>query len=510
MRVRPVGDQAVLVELPDLDAVLGLAAAARVALADGELAGATDVVAGYRTLLVSGADPAALATVLRDLEPMPAGAVDGSTVEIPVDYDGADLAEVAKLAGMTEAEVIERHTAPEYRVAFLGFTPGFPYLLGLDPALQVPRRASPRTSVPAGSVGLAGAQTGIYPRPSPGGWQLLGHTDAVLFDAFRDPPALLAPGGRLRFVAAGLTSSAVVPARPALAGDGRSGDVLVRRAGPLTTVQDLGRSGHAHLGVPRAGAVDERSARLANRLVGNLETAAVLEVTLGGLELEFAEPSFVAVCGAGSTVSVNGRGMGEDSAFSVPADGVLTIGPVRAGLRCYLAARGGFGVPEVLGSRSTDTLAGLGAAPLQDGDRLPIARGERAPVYYDIAPTPPLADEVELRIIPGPREEWLHETSRAELFSAAWTVTSTSDRTGLRLEGPVLERSSTDELLSEGLVPGAVQVPANGQPILFLANAPTTGGYPVAGVVLAEDLPLAGQARPGSTLRFRKVPAPQL
>jgi KipI family sensor histidine kinase inhibitor len=503
MRLRPVGDRAVLLELPDLEAVHSYSAAARAAQRVGTLAGASEVVPGYRTLLVSGADPAALAAALRGLEPQPPEEVAGRTVEIPVVYDGEDLAEVARLAGMREAEVIERHTSADYLIAFLGFTPGFPYLVGLDPALHVARRASPRTTVPAGAVGLAGGQTGIYPRPSPGGWQLLGHTDAVLFDPERDPPALLAPGGRLRFVPTDAAASAAVPERPRL----DEGEVLVRRAGPLTTVQDLGRTGFAHLGVPLAGAADERSARLANRLVGNVESAALLEVTVGGLELEFAAPSFVAVCGAGAPVELSGRPMGEDSAFSVGAGGVLRVGTVRTGLRCYLAVRGGLGVPTVLGSRSTDTLAGLGPAPLRDGDRLPVAHGERAPVYYDLAPTPPLADEVELRVLAGPRDAWLAAASRTQMFSACWTVTSTSDRTGLRLEGPVLERSSSDELLSEGMVAGAIQVPPDGQPILFLSNCPTTGGYPVVGVVLAEDLPLAGQARPGSKLRFRKVPA---
>jgi len=199
MRLRAAGECAVLVELPDLDAVHRLAAAVRTAA----LPGVVDVVPGYRTVLVTTAEPAALAAVREALPALPVPDLErarGRVVEVPVVYDGADLAEVCRLTGLDSGQVVRRHTAVEYLVAFLGFTPGFPYLVGLDPALHVPRRASPRTAVPAGAVGLAGAQTGVYPAASPGGWQLVGRTEVVLFDAQQDPPALLAPGDRLRFL----------------------------------------------------------------------------------------------------------------------------------------------------------------------------------------------------------------------------------------------------------------------------------------------------------------------
>lgn len=505
MRIRPAGDRAVLVELPDLDAVHGLAAAARAARDEGALA-AADIVPGYRTLLVTGSEPSVLAAVLRRLEPRPADTRDDEPVEIGVVYDGADLAEAAELTGLSEPEIVERHTARDYRVAFLGFTPGFPYLVGLDEALHVARRATPRTTVPAGSVGLAGAQTGIYPRPSPGGWQLIGRTDAVLFDPERDPPALLAPGGRLRFVAVDGVGQPTAPQPVPL----RSGSLLVREGGPLTTVQDLGRAGHRHLGVPAAGAADRGSARLANRLVGNAEDAALLEVTLGGLELEVGEDAFLAVSGAQLPVSLDGRPIGEDAAFVAPAGSVVWLGQAGRGLRSYVAVRGGIDVPAVLGSRATDTLAHLGPPPLSSGDRLPVGPQPTAEVQHEPVPTRPTDDVVELRLMPGPRDDRLTEAGLHQLFASGWEVTSTSDRTGLRLQGPALERASSEELLSEGMVAGAVQVPPDGKPILFLSNAPTTGGYPVVGVVLDADLALAGQARPGSRVRFRRVPPPAL
>jgi KipI family sensor histidine kinase inhibitor len=204
VRLRPAGERGLLVEVEDLETVHRLHAALR------ELGppGVTELVPGYRTVLIV-ADPERagvldeLAARLPGLELPPAGAVAGETVEVPVTYDGQDLPEVASLTGLAAEEVVRRHTAPEYTVAFLGFSPGFPYLVGLDPALEVPRRDTPRTSIPAGSVGLAGNQTGIYPTASPGGWQLIGRTDVRLFDPGRDPPALLAPGARLRFTVAG-------------------------------------------------------------------------------------------------------------------------------------------------------------------------------------------------------------------------------------------------------------------------------------------------------------------
>ncbi|HEV3013450.1 MAG TPA: 5-oxoprolinase subunit PxpB [Actinomycetota bacterium] len=204
MRLRPAGERGLLVEVEELETVHRLHAALR----QLDPPGVVELVPGYRTVLIV-ADPERagvldeLAARLPGLELPPAGAVAGETVEIPVSYDGEDLPEVASLTGLDAEEVVRRHTAPEYTVAFLGFSPGFPYLVGLDPALEVPRRDTPRTSIPAGSVGLAGNQTGIYPTASPGGWQLIGRTEVTLFDPARDPPALLAPGTRLRFTVAG-------------------------------------------------------------------------------------------------------------------------------------------------------------------------------------------------------------------------------------------------------------------------------------------------------------------
>ncbi|MGW0606530.1 5-oxoprolinase subunit C family protein [Streptomyces sp. NPDC002640] len=273
----------------------------------------------------------------------------------------------------------------------------------------------------------------------------------------------------------------------------------VLATGPLATVQDLGRPGLAAVGVGRSGAADRGALRLANRLVGNEEGAAAVEVTFGGLSVRALRPVTVAVTGAACPLSVGAV----DSVVHLAAGRRLTLGAPSAGLRSYLAVRGGIAVPEVLGSRSRDVLAGLGPAPLAVGDVLPAGPAPAEPPRVDLAPVAaPEAGEVVLRVRPGPRDDWFTPGAVRELLSAVWTVGADSDRVGMRLDGPALERAVGGELPSEGVVPGSLQVPPGGRPVLFLADHPVTGGYPVIAVVLADDLDRAAQARPGRPLRF--------
>jgi biotin-dependent carboxylase-like uncharacterized protein len=281
--------------------------------------------------------------------------------------------------------------------------------------------------------------------------------------------------------------------------------IEILRAGALTTVQDAGRAGHAHLGVPASGALDAPALRLANRLVGNDERTAGLEITVTGCRLRFRTASIVAVTGAAvRRLTVDRRGVDAGVPLPVPAGAVLDVGPTTAGVRTYLAVTGGFAVPAVLGSRSTDTLSGLGPPPLRDGDVLPVGppQGPAAPVWFTVPPVP-ATGPVELRVLPGPRRDWFTPAARALFTSATYAVSPKSNRVAARLAGPRLDRAVTDELPSEGLVLGAVQVPAGGEPLVFLADHPTTGGYPVIGVVEPADLPLLAQCRPGAPVVFR-------
>jgi biotin-dependent carboxylase-like uncharacterized protein len=264
----------------------------------------------------------------------------------------------------------------------------------------------------------------------------------------------------------------------------------VVRAGLLTTVQDRGRPGLAHLGVPPSGAADPVAYQLGNRLVGNPSGAAALEATLDGPTLRFDRPTTVALTGAATPV--------------VRTVELLEVGRCVGGVRTYICVRGGIEVDAVLGSRSTDLLTGLGPGPLRTGDVLEIGSvpGDAPAPLVGTVPGSGLSDTPVLRVIPGPRDDWFTAAALQTLCSEQWRVSSSSNRVGIRLDGPPLERARHDELRSEGLVTGALQVPASGRPILLMQDHPTTGGYPVIAVVRSDDLWLAGQLAPRQCVRF--------
>ena len=278
--------------------------------------------------------------------------------------------------------------------------------------------------------------------------------------------------------------------------------LTVLATGPLTTVQDDGRPGQAALGVGRSGACDRGSAALANRLVGNPATAAVLEVTLGGLAVR-AEGDLLVV-----TTGARCPGAPHAAPSILRAGQELRLGAPDSGLRSYLAVRGGIDVPPVLGSRATDLLSGLGPAVVAAGDVLPVGQPSAALPGVDLAPVAdPPAHEVSVAVSPGPRADWFGAAGWAALTGQAWRVTSESNRVGLRLDGPPLTRLREGELPSEGMVRGALQMPPSGAPVLFLADHPTTGGYPVIGYVAdlprSSDVDRCAQLRPGQSVRFR-------
>ena len=433
----------------------------------------------------------------------------GRLVELPVRYggeDGPDLVAVAAHAGLSEDEVIARHSAAEYRVEAIGFTPGFPYLSGLPPELAMPRRSTPRAKVPAGTVGIGGRQAGVYPLESPGGWQLIGRTDAILFDAAKSEPAMLRVGDRVKFRA----TSAAPKANNAggiypLSGDkrlavGRPG-LRVVSAGMFTTVQDLGRAGQRAAGVPSGGAADAFAARIANLLVGNAESEAVLELTMIGPEIEFLSDGLIALGGA------EFAGCAAWQPVRVTAGQRIKFGAAVSGCRGFLAIAGGLDVPPELGSRSTYARARIGGwagRALQAGDELPVDAKSRAVAArwrLDRRILPKYGPAPTLRVLVG---------AQVEEFDGAWCdqewkVTPQSDRMGMRLAGTALKRTGSQELLSSAVAPGTVQVPPDGQPIVLLADAQTIGGYPQLANVISVDLPLLAQVRPGDVVRFEPV-----
>ena len=518
MRFLRAGGSALLIELDDLEQALALLAS----LESEPIAGIDDLTPGARTLLVSYR-PSALShdelveRVGRRRLDEPVVRAD-TLVEIPVDYQGEDLDEVAGLLGISSDEVIRRHTEHDYTVAFTGFAPGFAYLAGGHPSLDVPRRATPRTRIPAGAVGLAGKFSGIYPRASPGGWQIIGVTDTPMWDLARDVPALLQPGFKVRFLRRrGQRARSAAPPIEAPAKAKAEGVALeIIGSGLPALFEDAGRHGYARQGVTVSGAMDKRALRAANRLVGNPSDAACVELVYGGFEVVCRGDAVVACTGADVPIRLvlAGGARRTVSGYEPLAlcDGDrLSIGEPRSGVRSYLAARGGFDVSPVLGSCSTDTLAQIGPAPLAVGDVLvvrPLSRGgivgmpEATP-----ADLPSVERPVTLDVTPGPRADWFTSAAVALLASQSWKVTPESSRVGLRLIGAeALVRANHSELPSEGTPMGAVQVPASGQPVLFLADHPLTGGYPVIAVVAAHDLDRAGQIPIGATVRFNPIP----
>ena len=293
--------------------------------------------------------------------------------------------------------------------------------------------------------------------------------------------------------------------------------ISVVRPGPLTTIQDLGRVGYAHLGIPRAGAMDPVSLRLANRLVANPDGAAALEVTVSGPELAFGMDTTIALVGGHVEAAVDGAGVPTAETLEIRAGQTLRMGQVRSGVRAYLAVAGGLAVATVLGSASCDTLSGIGQPRLRAGDQLDVggpdvngpdvngmarARSPLRRLRVDLSYSP----DNEVRVVLGPRADRATSAGLRTLFSEEFTVTPSSDRTGARLSGPTIELvQGARPLGSQAMVAGAIQVPPDGQPIVLLANHATHGGYPVVAVVAGADLALVGQSRPAAKIKFREI-----
>jgi KipI family sensor histidine kinase inhibitor len=517
--VRAVGTRAVLAELSGTQDVLALQSL----LLEKPLPGQLDILAAAETVLVKADSPASarrIAARLLQLDLTAPVQRGGALVVIDTVYDGEDLAEVGRLTGLGAEGVIAAHSGQVWTVAFAGFAPGFGYMVGENQQLEVPRRSSPRTAVPAGSVALAGNYSAVYPRRSPGGWQLIGRTDARMWDLDRDQPALAAPGHRVQFrpVRAAVTlagRSVEEPGAAEPAGQDVTSGLRIVSPGMLSLVQDLGRHGHSGLGVSAAGALDRASLRRANRLVGNATSAAAVETVAGGLKVRAVRDQVLAVAGAPSDLTIQSApdSAGDTRRRTVPMatpfallDGeTLSLGAPHSGFRSYLAVRGGVDAAPVLGSRSTDTMSGIGPAPLAAGQFLAAGGEAESGVvgHPELQPEYPGTGVTVLDVVPGPRADWFDRAALDAFTGQDWSVLPQSNRVGMRLDGTPLQRSRQGELASEGTVAGAVQIPPEGLPVLFLADHPVTGGYPVIAVVVDTQLDLAAQVPIGGKIRFR-------
>ncbi len=523
-RLLDAGEAAFVVEFGDrIDDDLHARATGLAALLEREpFDGYREAIPTYRSVLVlhdPAADPDAVRAWTLD-RARRAGAerkAQPGRIELPCVYDGEDLGDVAEQVGVPVEELVRVHSGRDYRVFLIGFTPGFPYLGMADPRLDIPRRATPRVRVPAGSVAMARAQTGVYPWVTPGGWHLLGRTDpALLFDPDRSPPATCLPGDEVRFVPVEeLPVREAVANRPETEPSGAPA-LEMRRGGLLTTVQDLGRPGFQRYGVPRAGAADPRSLAFANRAVGNPDGAAGLECALLGPRVRFLRRVLVALGGADHRAALrlpNGMRwpVPVGTSLLAPAGSELTFGGPPTGMRAYLAFAGGIDVPEVLGSRATYLTAGFGGfrgRALRDGDRLhlgPAPEDARESRFEPLARRAPSGD-LRLRVSLGPQADCFTGACIERLPELAFTVSNDSNRMGTRLDGPVLaHRPGKKEIVSDANPPGAIQVPPAGRPIVMGADQGTTGGYPKIGCVAAPDLARLAQALPGTRVGFDVV-----
>jgi KipI family sensor histidine kinase inhibitor len=534
-RLLAAGDTGLLVELGDDVSEVSSRAVAELdaRLAARPPAGVVEVSPALRSLLVEYDPTRTSQARLRgdvmalldscDVDGAPLADAKAREHVLDVVYDGADLVDVARAGGVDAAEVARLHSAATYRVAMLGNLPGLPYLLGLDARLRVPRRDDPRDAVPLGAVAVANALSCIYPAPGPGGWNLIGRTNAVLFDAHRQPPALLAPGDTVRFVARdalprdaaahGMTSSAHR--------DPPAASLRVVEPGLLTTVQDRGRRGLQRIGVPVCGALDREWLQVANLLAGNAPDDAALEVTHTGPLLEVhAHSTRIAVAGDAelTRISADGTRARIESWRSVTLrDGErLHVGRVHGALRCIVAVEGGVDVEPVLGSRSTclrSQFGGLDGRALQRGDVLPLRR-EYAGHHPDMHLTPDTLHDAQLtprrnattvRAVLGPQDDACTTGSIEALLHTALTVSHRSDRSGLRLDGIRMRHRGAAEVISDGCAAGSVQVPGGGTPIVLLADRGTTGGYPKVATIASVDMPRLGRLRPGDTLHLDAI-----
>ena len=528
MQLIPLGDCAVLVVIKAKNSTAALDAVAQLArsLNHAPLAGVTDIVPAFTTVTVhydpvqvppgTGAPDERVMAWIKTAPPAPAAIKKKAVREIvvPVCYggeSGPDLAAVAAHTKLPEAEVIRVHSKAEYRVAALGFSPGFPYLLGMAPRLATPRRATPRTLVPAGSVGIGGNQTGVYPLATPGGWALIGRTPTRLFRPENEAePTLMEAGDTVRFTsitgkqAAQLEEKPVTVSAPKVSKQAAVFEVVT--PGTLTTVQDLGRPGWQHLGVSAGGAMDRQAARVANLLLGNDENDALLEVTLTGPELKFLRDTWIAVTGA-EVAGVPGW-----RPWKVTAGQVVSLAELTRGARAYVAVAGGLDIARVLGGAGTLLSASIGGwngRALQAGDRLGARRGAcettgnwSASAEFNAA----TGVDVTVRYLRGPQWDWFVAASRRTFLAKPYKITDKSDRMGLRLDGPGLRlENEARELASEGVGFGSVQVPPDGKPIVLMADRQTIGGYPKIGHVIAVDLPRLAQARSGDLVRFQEI-----
>jgi KipI family sensor histidine kinase inhibitor len=512
--LREFADGSLLVEYPGLsdEEANSRAVAAAGVLERKAPPGFLDAVPGARTLLVLF-DPAL--TDSESLAPLlsPENASDPAqsrrALRIPVVYGseaGADLPEVARRAQLSVEEFTRRHASARYRVAFLGFAPGFAYLTGLPPELAAPRLPTPRMRVEAGAVAIGGSYTGIYPGETPGGWRLIGRAPVRLFDPQADLPTLFLPGDEVGFEP--VTQGEFDRVHSTLAASRRlpehsiSGPALLRVLAPgvFSSVQGAPRYGWSRYGVPPGGAIDPESLAYGNFRLGNPPEAAGLEMTLVGAELEALADTAASLAGASAQVEHNGRPMDAEVPLRLRAGDRLRVARISNGARSYLCVTGGFATTRhpMISPRLTrgDILHSAESRVA----RVPASRSPRVPHESSAA-----AGETVVRVVLGPHRSFFSGEAVATFLSSVYRLSASSDRRGLRLEGAPIALAGAPDIPPEGTPLGGIQVAHDGMPIALGPDRPVTGGYARIATVIRADFSLLAQAIPGAAVRFAEV-----
>jgi KipI family sensor histidine kinase inhibitor len=456
-----------------------------------------------------------------------------SLITIPVCYDdefGIDLNELSQTLELSKEEIIQLHSITTYKVFMTGFTPGFPYMGIMDEKLITKRKAQPRIKVDAGAVGIAGNQTGIYPSATPGGWNIIGRTPVKLVDTTKANPFLLKAGDEVKFEvitkeefenyapSTGLVGreSIINTIRPTRTSDEKNPIIYIEQCGYLSTLQDGGRKCYLQQGVSKGGAMDIYSAKLANILIGNDEDAAVLEITQSPHRFRLLKDTLVAFAGGGLQPEVSKQPVSLHQPLFIKKDSIIELKRQLPGFRLYMSVAGGFKALNFLNSTSTDLLikaGGFEGRALKKEDTL---ESNASPTIMQQQLAAVLKTKTEfkfnlnelnlqsqtLRVMPGVEWNYLTTEAQQKIITTAFTVSPQSNRMGYRLKSETMLTAQSFDIISSPVIMGTVQLTSSGELIVLMADAQTVGGYPRVLQVIATDLPLLAQKKPGDLIQF--------
>jgi antagonist of KipI len=444
-----------------------------------------------------------------------------SIVEIPVCYDesfGLDILALAAAKKMSVAAVIKLHSDEMYRIYAIGFLPGFTYMGKVNTLIATPRKHTPRVTVNAGSVGIAGEQTGIYPLNSPGGWNIVGQTPLQLFDATREQAVLLKMGNYIKFLPITVAEYYTIKntQQPKVIGANNNAiGIRVLKHGMADSVQDLGRYAHQHVGINPTGAMDIVAAQIANFLVGNTANEAVLELHFPASVFQFQTDVIIALSGADFTATINTNAVPINTPIIVAKNTVITFTKLVTGARCYLAVKGGFTIIPWLNSYSTNIKANSGghcgrllykddiiACNIKSDYSKQLNKKDCMTLPWQVNVQQVYKTNNSVHIILGNEYPFLCDTSKEMLIDSSFIITTKSDRMGYRLHGLPLQLKDQIQLISTAVTKGTIQLLPDGELIILMADHQTIGGYPRVAHVAQFDICKLAQMQAHQSIQF--------